>query len=421
MQGLEERIPLSIFDQAASNLVINVLLAFSPPTPNNDSMKSALAKALANFPFLTGRLSKADHEDKHPCVILAADACVPVFEANVVGCSELADLHLHEPTAELSKLQPPMEATNQQVMAIQLNRLDCGGLVVALSTNHKVADGQSMSSFLVAWGKVLRGKEIEPLPLHDRSLFAPRDPPVCEFPHERVEFTMERNHVPPVLPKDQPVVNIVVHYSDVFLKKMRETASQASGGDRLTRFQCLAAHVWRKLTVARRLEDTDQKVNIRIAVNGRPRLMFPEEFFGNLVLCTYPSATVKELLQKDGLGHALKAIKDAVGQMDRRYFQSFIDFGELRKGEKLIPAPEVEGELLSPNMEVDSWLTFQFHQIDIGGGSAIYAFSPSWIPVEGVAIFVPASSSKHMGGVDVHLSLLAHQAETFRNIAHSLE
>ncbi|CAN6453519.1 unnamed protein product [Victoria cruziana] len=423
MEGLEERIPLTIFDQAASNLVINVLLAFSPPTPSNESMKSALAKVLAAFPLLTGRLSASDNEDKHPCVILAADACVPVFDANIVGCSQLADLHLNLPTVELTKLQPPTEKPNQQVMAIQLNRLDCGGLVIAVSSNHKVADGQSMSNFFVAWGQVLRGKDIEPLPLHDRSLFTPRHPLVCELPHELVEFTNERNEaVPKVPPKDQAIVNMVVHYDDEFLNKMKEMAvSQVTGGVRLSRFQCLAAHVWRKLAVARRLEETDGKVNVRIAVNGRPRLIMPDEFFGNMVLCAYPSAKVKELLQHNGLEHAAKAIKCAVEQLDRRYFQSFIDFGELKKGEKLIPAPEDEGDLLFPNLEIDSWLTFQFHQIDIGGGSALCAFTPSWIPVEGVVIFLPASASKNMGGVNVHLSLVAHQAEIFRNIAHSLQ
>ncbi|CAN6454528.1 unnamed protein product [Victoria cruziana] len=423
MEWLEERIPLTIFDQAASNLMIHVLLAFSPPTPSSDSMKSALAKVLAAFPLLTGRLSAGDHEDKHPCVILDADACVPVFDANVVGCSQIADLHLNEPTVELTKLQPPVEKPNQQVLVIQLNRLGCGALVVAVATNHKVADGQSMSNFFVAWGQVLRGKDIEPLPLHDRSLFTPRHPLVCEFPHELVEFTNERNEeAAKVLPKDQTLVNMVVHYDDEFLKKMRETAlSQVSGGVRLSRFQCLAAHVWRKLATAHRLKETDEKVNVRIAVNGRPRLMIPDEFFGNLVLFAYPSANMKELLQHNGLEHAVKAIKDAAGQMNTRYFQSFIDFGELRKGERLIHTPYVEGNPLSSSIEIYSWLTFQFHQLDLGGGGNLYAFTPSWIPYEGVVIFVPASFSNYMGGVNVHLSLLVHQAEIFKNIAHSLE
>ncbi|KAG9448686.1 hypothetical protein H6P81_008651 [Aristolochia fimbriata] len=68
----------------------------------------------------------------------------------------------------------------------------------------------------------------------------------------------------------------------------------------------------------------------------------------------------------------------------------------------------MEGGILSPNLEVDCWLGFDFHEMDFGGGG-LCGFLPSWVPVEGVVIIKPSlhgDEDKGGGGIDVVVTLL---------------
>lgn len=125
-------------------------------------------------------------------------------------------------------------------------------------------------------------------------------------------------------------------------------------------------------------------------------------------------------IQED-VGYGAKLIKDAVARLGRDYFQSFIDFGELNKDKELVPSQDVEDNFLIPDLEVDSWLGFQFHELDMGGGAPC-AFMPSWIPMEGLVIIVPApSQEKGKGGINVIVTLFREHAEAFKQIAHDIE
>ncbi|KAK9133391.1 hypothetical protein Scep_012919 [Stephania cephalantha] len=106
-----------------------------------------------------------------------------------------------------------------------------------------------------------------------------------------------------------------------------------------------------------------------------------------------------------------EAIHDAVANIDHKYFQSFIDFGEkaCQFEEELEATSQLEiGNTMCPNLEVDSWMRFQFHELDFGGGSPC-AFYPPNIPVEGLLIFMP--SCQEGGGVDVVMSLLPRHVQ----------
>ncbi|KAK9151734.1 hypothetical protein Syun_010043 [Stephania yunnanensis] len=173
----------------------------------------------------------------------------------------------------------------------------------------------------------------------------------------------------------------------------------------------------RKATQARDLK-VEEWTQIRVAVNGRARMKppVPMEYFGNLVLWAYPRLRVKEVLRES---HACiaKAIHDAVARLDHRYFQSFIDFGSsdvMTNGDEDREEMEAKaskfGNILCPDLEVDSWLKFQFHERDFGGGGPCAIFLPI-IPLEGLLVFLP-SCSDH-GGVDVLISLLPQHAQIY--------
>ncbi|KAI3886636.1 hypothetical protein MKX03_034730 [Papaver bracteatum] len=425
----DTKIPLTIFDKAAFDLNVSVLYVFQPPMPSNEAMKEGLLKALVHFPHLAGRLTT--DEQGRPCIYLN-NAGVRVIETYIPVT--LADQLPFNPNTDIEDLFPPIEGF-EEIMQIQLNRYACGGLVIGQTCHHHVGDGQSMSSFYFTWAKLVRAAGLasnkidqDPiiLPYHDRaSVAVPRNPPNVEFDHRSIEFRKTSNEN---LKSSSTIKNLVVNFSVDFMAKLKMKVNEEISNcttnslppHRMytTTFECLLAHVWKKVTQARGLEQ-DEFTQVRVAVNGRARMKptVPMEYFGNLVLWAYPRLQVKELLEEN-YAYVAGAIHEAVAQVDNNYFKSFIDFGEVAKedgGEKLVAmAPDI-GNLLCPNLEVDSWMRFQFHHMDFGGGSPC-AVLPAELPVEGLVIFVP--SCKEGGGIDVVMALQHEHVQIFKDICH---
>ncbi|OVA11491.1 Transferase [Macleaya cordata] len=412
-------VPLTIFDKAAFDLHVAVLYAFNPPMPSNEVLKEALSKVLVHYPHLAGRFT-TDNQGR-TCIILN-NAGVRVTETYLP--TTLAKQLPFHPSKDVSHLLPSVEGI-EELCQIQLNRYACGGLVIGLTSHHRVADGQSMSSFFVAWAKFVRGLDVDPLPYHDRfAISVPRNPPKVEFDHNSIEFKKTT-----ISPDTTPVFSssietLIIHYSTEFTNKLKAKVVEENNCNphqRFSTFECLLSHAWKKVTQARGL-DLEECTQVRVAVNGRARIKpaVPMEYFGNLVLWAYPKLKVKEVLNESH-AYIAKAIHDEVARVDDKYFKSFIDFGEIKKGDEgeelEATAPEF-GNTLCPNLEVDSWLRFQFHDLDFGGGGPC-AFFPPNIPVEGLLIFLP--SCKEVGGVDLVLSLLPEHVELFKQISHSMD
>ncbi|RZC46345.1 hypothetical protein C5167_039298 [Papaver somniferum] len=412
-------VPLTIFDKAAFDLHVAVLYAFKAPMPSNEVMKAALSKVLVYYPHLAGRFT-TDGQGR-TCIVLN-NAGIRVTETYVP--TSLAELLPFDPSKDVRHLLPPVEGNIEELLQIQLNRYACGGLVIGQTAHHRVCDGQSMSSFFVAWARTVRGLATDPLPYHDRlAVSQPRNPPKVDFDHRSIEFkktTMNPDMAPVFSPS---IETLIIHYSPEFVKKLKAKISEQSSAQnqRYSTFECLLSHTWKKVTEARGL-DLEESTQVRVAVNGRARIKpsVPMEYFGNLVLWAYPKLKVKELLEHNH-AYIAKAIHDEVTRVDNNYFKSFIDFGEIAKadgGEELeATAPEF-GNSLCPDLEVDSWLRFQFHDLDFGGGGPC-AFFPPNIPVEGLVIFLPTCSED--GGVDAVLSLLPEHVPLFKQISHSID
>ncbi|KAK9151737.1 hypothetical protein Syun_010046 [Stephania yunnanensis] len=417
--SLPTLVPLTIFDKAAFDLHVAVLYAFRPPMPSNEVMKEALSKVLEYFPHLAGRFT-TDGNGK-TCIVLNS-AGVRVTETYLP--TTLSEQLPFEPSKEVNHLLPPVEGVEEYLLLIQLNRYACGGLVIGQAAHHRVSDGQSMSAFFDAWAKLVRGLNVDPLPYHDRlGITAPRNPPIVEFDHHSIEFK-KTDDVPDTPVPLSSIENLSINFSNEFINKLRakvvDKNENQTGCHRYTTFECLLAHVWKKATRARE-SHYDEWTQVRVAVNGRARMKppVPMEFFGNLVLWAYPKLMVREVLH-ESYAYVAKAIHDAVTKVDHRYFQSFIDFGKVTSGEEKeldATAPEI-GNTLCPNLEADSWMRFQFHELDFGGGGPC-AFYPSNLPVEGLFIFLP--SCQEGGGVDVVMSLLPRHVLQFKKISHSLE
>ncbi|GAA0156612.1 acetyltransferase [Lithospermum erythrorhizon] len=418
--SMKDHIPLTVFDKANYDTQVGVVFAYHPPTPPNAAIELGLRKALSIFRPFAGRFGKDKDGEK---IILLNDEGVKFIEASVdAPLDETTTLEPFSPTLEM--LHPSTKDDVDELAQVQLTRFSCGSLLVGWVSHHLVADAQSGSSFLAAWGQSARGVEISQIPLIDRNnLFAPREvPQFDQFEHRGVEY-MDKSlkHDPSTYSAlaDQILVH-KVRYPKEFIAKLKSNASSQLGDENrpYSTFESLVSHVWRTITKARGL-DEDVTTYVKISVNGRMRIKpnIPN-YFGNLVLWALPTSTVKDLINEP-ISYAAKLIHDSLAKMNDEYFASFIDFANYKvKEEELIPTVDIKKRVYTPNVIVDSWLKFPFYDLDFGTGFP-FAFTPANVTMDGFFFLLPPSPQN--GSVDVFVSLFKDKLETFKEVCYSLD
>ncbi|XP_065865558.1 agmatine coumaroyltransferase-2-like [Euphorbia lathyris] len=406
-----QSIPLSVFDKVTYNTQIAVIYAYCSPTPPNKAIEIGLQRALSEYRELAGRLGENEKGDLH---ILLNDKGMKFVEATLD--STLDEVMPLEASPALLNFHPSLKDV-EEFIQVQLTRFTCGSLAIGFTFHHLVVDGHSISNFLINWGKASRGLNIDPLLIHDRTVFKPRTPPSFDFQHRGVEFKSEipTKHGIDLIFEDDIIVH-KVHFTFEFISKLKARASVSLLENKsYSTFESLVAHLWRTITKARGLCEFE-KTHVRISVNGRMRMnpKIPNEYFGNLVLWAFPTAKVKDLVHKP-VSYAAKLIHDAIVNVNDSYFKSFIDFATHK--ENLVPTAEMNKSVLCPNLEVDSWLRFPFYDADFGEGSPVL-FMPSYFPTEGMMFLLPSSFRDK--SIDVFVPLFRDNLDVFKQIIYSL-
>ncbi|KAI4385454.1 hypothetical protein MLD38_003477 [Melastoma candidum] len=406
-----QSIPLSVFDNVNYCGHMAVIYAYRPPTSPDYVIKQGLERVLSIYREWAGRLGKNSEGDN---VIFLNDKGVRLVEASVKG--RLDPTMQFKPSPALLTLHPSLKG-GEELVQVQLTRFGCGSLVVGFTAHHLVADGQATSNFLITWGKACRGVDLGEPPMHDRTVFIPRDPPRIEYDHNGIEYLNKKlinlhdranNNV---LAED--IVVTKVHFTLEFLSNLKNRASSLLGNNKkYSTFESLLAHLWRCQMKARGLEG-NKTTQIRISVNGRTRLNLTNNYFGNLVLWAFPKSKVKDLLREQ-LPYAAKVIHDAVSNINGDYFQSFIDYAstDLKEDRSNSFASSVSlfHSVLGPNLEVFSWLGFPFYGLDFGCGCP-YTFMPSYLPTEDSIYLLPSFMGD--GTIDAFIPLYTDHVDRF--------
>ncbi|CAL4986649.1 unnamed protein product [Urochloa decumbens] len=409
--ALAAAIPLTVFDKVNYDLYISGINLFRPPSPPNAVLAAGLPRALAEYREWAGRLG-VDAAGRR--TILLTDAGARFVEATAdVSLDAIMPI---EPSPAVLGLHPSGVGA-EELLLVQVTRFACGSLAVGHTMHHAVADGRAACNFLLAWGQATRGVAFDPVPNHDRDVpaFLPRQPPLVTFQHRGVEFIKpsrgEENNKPGR--RGEEVVVKRVRFSREFVAELRSRASSPAVARPYSAFQCVAAHLWRSVTKARRL-DAREVTTLSVAVDGRVRIRRPplaEGYTGNAVLWARPSVAAGELVSRP-LAFAVELVSRAVARVDDGYFRSFVDFASSGavEAEGLVPAADAAETVYCPDVEVDSLLHAPFYDMDFGRGPPFF-FMPSYLPVEGSVLVVRSFAGDR--SVDAYVPLFRRDMETF--------
>ncbi|KAJ1270164.1 hypothetical protein BS78_06G033600 [Paspalum vaginatum] len=306
-----------------------------------------------------------------------------------------------QPSPELLSLHPSGDADAEELMLVQVRRFACGSMAVGLTAHHLVADAYGRCGFVTAWGKATRGAAVDDLDpaVHRRSsVFTPRDPLRIEFQHRGVEFKRRGEEEEKGMENADPGDEVVVwrvHFSAKMVSGLK-TAGAPRG--QYSALKSLAAHLWRCVTVARRLDES-KVTALKMAVNGRRRMRHPAVPEGR---CGAPPSSSR-----------------AVARIDDSYFRSFIDFAGsgVVEEEGLVPAADPTMMVHSPDVGVYSALGIPVYDVDFGAGRP-FLYMPGYLPDKGLLFILPSPSGD--GSLDVEDRLFAAAMDIFDKCCYSL-
>ncbi|THG23799.1 hypothetical protein TEA_025390 [Camellia sinensis var. sinensis] len=308
---------------------------------------------------------------------------------------------------------------NPSLDAMYATELDCGGLVVACTFDHRVADAYSANMFLVSWAEMAQAKPLSLLPSFRRSLIVPRrrgfyNPsldamyvPVSALPppknqHPDADYLMSRIYY--------------VHADQ--LNRLQSLADDSSIGRKTTKLEAFSAFLW-KTVVAGEVEG-DKFCRMGIVVDGRvrmgggetDRLKLMNTYFGNVLSIPYGEKRADELRERP-----LSWVADTVHQclesaVTKDHFLDLIDWVEAHRPEPALAKIYAGGgkKDAGPAFVVSSGQGFPVSKVDFGWGKPM--LGSYHFPWGGEAGYVmPMPSPLGNGDWVVYMHLLKGQME----------
>lgn len=412
-------LPLSNLDLLLPPVDVAVFFCYSAAGSPFDRTLAVLKKALAQtlvsyYPF-AGRLVKNAAGEPE---IFCNNSGVDFVEA--AADVDLRDLDLHNPDDSVEgKLVPARK--HASILAVQVTRLQCGGVVVACTFAHQVADAYSANMFLVSWAEMARHEPPSRWPCFRRSLLLPRRPGVYDSAVDGMYIPTSSLPPPENQSDDQAAARSRIYYITAErINKLQSQANSENSGRR-TKLEAFSAFLWKIVASG------DHRYRLGIVVDGRSRLIGDDcnnaklipSLFGNVLSIPFGEIQAHELKSKSLNWIANRVNEFLQPALTKEHFLGLIDWMEERR-----PAAAVSriyaGEATEAEraVVVSSGQHFPVGKMDYGWGPPV--FGSYHFPWGGKSGYVmPMQSPKGNGDWVVYVHLVQAQLDLIEtNAAH---
>ncbi|CAN6248191.1 unnamed protein product [Urochloa humidicola] len=296
-----DTVALSPFDKLVAPIPVTSLLVFDRPINNPaKTIERALSRALASYRPVAGRLGGAGGIiacTDDGVTFVAASASCPLHEATSAAALQDMDLSVLYPGLLCRDAADPL-------LMVQVTEFACGGFVVAVTSNHVVADGVGTAQFLHAVADLPRGVASPP-----------RFPPVrawdggasCRLglpaPALAVPAAAAEHEPPPRLAR----LDVVIPSGLISRVKAGEF-----GGEPCTALDAVMAVLWRCRTRAALYVDAaaESPAPLKFVCDMRELAGAPAGYYGNCVRAQVVMATASAVAG-GSLGDLVRLIRRA--------------------------------------------------------------------------------------------------------------
>ncbi|KAG8365448.1 hypothetical protein BUALT_Bualt18G0105900 [Buddleja alternifolia] len=381
-------------------------------------LKKALAQTLVSYYAFAAVLVKNSAGEPE---LLCNNSGVDFVEA--YGGVELKDLNLYNPDESVEgKLVPERK---RGVLAVQVTQLKCGGVVVAATFAHQVADAYSANMFLVSWAEMAQFKPLSlPPPSFRRSLLFPRRPGAYHLSVDNMYIPISA--LPPPQDDDddnQAAISRIYYITSDRINEIQSLANiDTAEDDRRSKLEAFSAYLWKTIAAG---NNSDKNCKLGLVVDGRSRLIDGDEneakliasYFGNVLSIPFGEIGIGKLNEKPLNWVAREVHAFLKCAVTKEHFLGLIDWVEERRpemGVSRIYAARVTEE--EPAVVVSSGKDFPVRRMDFGWGLPV--FGSYHFPWGGKSGYVmPMVSPKGNGDWVVYMHLLRGQLELIESSA----
>ncbi|KAI4326002.1 hypothetical protein MLD38_031360 [Melastoma candidum] len=404
----EHWLPLSNLDLLLPPVDVGVFFCYRKPASPSlrflrigsvlSTLKDSLAQALVSYYAFAGEVVLNSVGEPE---LLCNNKGVDFVEAQ--ADVQLKDLNFYDADASVEgKLVPKRK---QGVLAVQATELQCGGLVVACTFDHRIADAYSANMFLVAWAEVACMAPSTVVPSFRRSLISCRHP-LC------LDASLDEMYAPVnLLPKPSPeaehadpLISRIYHIPAAQLDKLQCLAS--SNGNKRTKLESFSAFLWKM--VARSAQGSgDVKLlsKMGVVVDGRSRLKGDlSAYFGNVLSIPFGEGSAADLVKEPLSMTADRVHEFLETAVTQEHFLGLIDWVEAHRPVPGLAKIYCRGSEDGPAFVVSSGQRFPVSKVDFGWGRPVFgSYHFPWGGSAGYVMPMPSPLGNGDWVVYVHL------------------
>ncbi|XP_078170029.1 putrescine hydroxycinnamoyltransferase 1-like [Carex rostrata] len=323
------------------------------------AFKAGLAKALVVFYPLAGRLSRNPETGRIEIDCTGQGVNFMTADSDAT----LDDFKDFTPSTEMrKKLVPVIDSAEPPcaIMAVQMTRLRCGGIVLGFAIHHYAIDGRSASLFIKTLSSLTRGDSgTIPAPFFDHTILRARSPPSVSFDHSDYSPNVYQSKGLSNASSQGICSNFKLTKDQIHSLKI------VAGGERVSTFRAVVSLLWKCTCIARGLaSDVETQLILPVDLRDRFKPPLPANYFGNPTLRAVAVTKVGDLVSNT-LEFGANLIQKTVDSITDDFGRSLIDHLELTDLEALC---KMRGAMSNTSLMAISWLSFPVYDADFGWG-----------------------------------------------------